>query len=119
MVLSLYNAIDLYGGENSAVNRLLSVAEDLAKNFPDYSTGPSIKVVNDGVVLDVEPESNSPSIGKNQSVTMVKDTNELGYNKPDSLVNLNPATVNTPYGQVTPTNRINVTYQFTAWMING
>jgi len=32
---------------------------------------------------------------------------------------LNPATVNTPYGQVTPTNRINVTYQFPAWMING
>ena len=119
MVLSLYNAIDLDGGENSAGNSQLSVAEDLAKNFPDYSTGPSNVIIHDGSILDVEPETNSPSIGKNQSVTMVKGTNEQGYTKPNELVNLNPSTVNTPYGQVPHTKRIDVTYQFPAWMING
>tara|TARA_R110000737_G_C14205080_1_gene418053 strand:+ start:137 stop:484 length:348 start_codon:yes stop_codon:yes gene_type:complete len=111
MVLSLFNTIELDGGKNSSVNRLLSVAEDLNKKFPNYSTGPSNSV--DGQVLDVETEI-GPSIGTNQSVTMVKDTNELGYSNPDSLVNLHPATVNTQYGQVLPTSRIRV--KFPAWM---
>ena len=112
-MLSLYNAIQLDGGENSSENRLLSIAEDLNKKFPTYSTGPSNSV--DGQVLDVETEI-SPSIGKNQSVTMVKDTNELGYSNPDSLVTLNPSTVNTSYGQVLPTNRINVLSQLPSWI---
>tara|TARA_R110002020_G_scaffold279743_2_gene495518 strand:+ start:2987 stop:3337 length:351 start_codon:yes stop_codon:yes gene_type:complete len=112
-VLSLYNAIQLDGGENSSENRLLSIAEDLNKKFPTYSTGPSNSI--DGQVLDVETEI-SPSIGKNQSVTMVKDTNELGYSNPDSLVTLNPSTVNTSYGQVLPTNRINVLSQLPSWI---
>ena len=60
-MLSLYNAIQLDGGENSSENRLLSIAEDLNKKFPTYSTGPSNSV--DGQVLDVETEI-SPSIGK-------------------------------------------------------
>lgn len=113
-MLSLFNTIELDGGVNSPGSRLLSVAEDLGKNFPNYSTGPSNPV--DGQVLDDEPESNSPSIGKNQSVTMVKDTNELGYSNPDSLVNLHPATVNTQYGQVLPTNRINVSFLLPSWI---
>ena len=112
-MLSLYNAIQLDGGENSSENRLLSIAEDLNKKFPTYSTGPSNSI--DGQVLDVETEI-SPSIGKNQSVTMVKDTNELGYSNPDSLVTLNPSTVNTSYGQVLPTNRINVLSQLPSWI---
>jgi hypothetical protein len=114
-VLSLYNAIQLDGGENSSENRLLSIAEDLNKKFPTYSTGPSNSV--DGKVLDVETEIN-PSIGKNQSITMVKDTNELGYSNPDSLVTLKPSTVNTSYGQVLPTNRINVLFQLPSWITN-
>lgn len=112
-MLSFYNAIQLDGGENSSENRLLSIAEDLNKKFPTYSTGPSNSI--DGQVLDVETEI-SPSIGKNQSVTMVKDTNELGYSNPDSLVTLNPSTVNTSYGQVLPTNRINVLSQLPSWI---
>lgn len=112
-MLSLYNAIQLDGGENSSENRLLSIAEDLNKTFPTYNTGPSNSI--DGQVLDVETEI-SPSIGKNQSVTMVKDTNELGYSNPDSLVTLKPSTVNTSYGQVLPTNRINVLSQLPSWI---
>jgi hypothetical protein len=117
-VLSLYNAIQLDGGENSSENRLLSIAEDLNKKFPTYSTGPSIAVVNDGVVLDVEKEINSPSIGKDQSVTMVKGTNELGYSNPDSLVTLTPSTVNAPVGPVEPTSRIIVFRQLPSWITN-
>ena len=49
-------------------------------------------------------------------MTMVKDTNELGYSNPDSLVNLHPATVNTQYGQVLPTNRINVSFLLPSWI---
>tara|TARA_R100001510_G_C7654720_1_gene213487 strand:+ start:3200 stop:3547 length:348 start_codon:yes stop_codon:yes gene_type:complete len=114
-VLSLYNAIQLDGGENSSENRLLSIAEDLNKKFTSYSTGPSNSV--DGQVLDVETEI-GPSIGKSQSVTMVKGVNELGYSDPDSLVTLTPSTVNTPYGQVQPTNRINVSFQLPSWITN-
>jgi len=49
---------------------------------------------------------------------MVKDTNELGYSNPDSLVTLKPSTVNTSYGQVLPTNRINVLFQLPSWITN-
>jgi hypothetical protein len=66
---------------------------------------------------DVETEI-SPSIGKNQSVTIVKGTNELGYSNPDSLVTLKPGTVNTVNGPVSRTNRINVLFQLPSWITN-
>lgn len=110
MLLPLSKSLGLDGGVNSSGERLLSVAEDLTKNFPTYSTQ-SI----DSKVTETDPLS--PSIGENQSVTMVKGTNELGYSKPDSLVNLYPATVNTKYGPVVPTRRIyNIKNQLPAWM---
>ena len=115
-MLSLYNAIQLDGGENSSENRLLSIAEDLNKKFPTYSTGPSNSV--DGQVLDDVETEISPSIGKTQSVTIVKGTNELGYSNPDSLVTLKPGTVNTVNGPVSRTSRINVLFQLPSWITN-
>lgn len=116
MVLSLYNAVGLDGGENSDVNRLLSVAYDLGEKAREYSSGSANPIVVDGNVVPVPDiqEENVPTIGESKFVNMVPDTVDIGYEDSDKGTNLKPGTVFTIFGSVPPTKRVRV--KFPAWM---
>jgi len=116
MVLSLYNAVGLDGGENSDVNRLLSVAYDLGNKAPEYSSGNANPIIVDGSVVPVPDtqQENVPTVGESKTVNMVPGTVDIGYEDSDKGTNLKPGTVFTIFGSVSPTKRVRV--KFPAWM---